>query len=177
MLEVKTILYFVITIIFLLIFIHNVSDWFRTREPMIPIITQYEDEMKGDEDEDEDDEFYKKMMREFVPMDARKIDEIKMELDREVVLSPEEIDYIDENDIELPTNTMPDTIGDNIYDIDDDMDDIGEGDEDIAIKTSGIIPTAPIKNIGRNVIRDSGRGISKVARKIVPKKIGKKKKK
>ena len=65
-------------------------------------INPYPPNASGLKEDEEDDAFFKQMNAEYNPNAGDEIANMGEELDKEVVLSPKETDFIDEEDIELP---------------------------------------------------------------------------
>jgi len=102
----QRIVFFVFVVLFSVILIHNfftnstIQKWFKE-----PFLGLYPENAPGDKEDDPDDEFFKKMNSEVLPT-SQDIENMVIDLDTEVVLSPEEEDFIDDNEIELPESNV-----------------------------------------------------------------------
>lgn len=99
MISFYTIVLFLLVVFFVWIIIHNV---FSVWEPFSFSNPYNENAIDDDGDDDDNDALLQKMNAEFKPVGTEDVDNMVFELDKEVELSPEEMDYVDGNDIELP---------------------------------------------------------------------------
>lgn len=99
MFDFDTILYFVLGVILVLIILHNLSMIFhsRVRENMKEDMVNDIDEDAIDDDAiDEDDDDEGPIPNYSVPVDENTIDSMVIELDKEVILEPSEMETIDD---------------------------------------------------------------------------------
>lgn len=106
-------IYLALGILFATIFIHNATQYVVNARKWVGTHNIWEsfypDDGPGLKEDDDDDGFFKQMNAEYDPNIAEKAEKQTNELDKEPELSPEEIDFIDADDIELPqqNNFLP----------------------------------------------------------------------
>lgn len=113
MFDFDTILYFILGVLVVLIFLHNLSKFFPVQENMLPKrkkgkkkkinksksseAQQTPEIEEGDMDaEVMDDDFDDPVPNYSVPVNENTVESMEIELDKEVVLEPHEIETIDE---------------------------------------------------------------------------------
>lgn len=102
MISFYTTVIFLLVVFFSWVIIHHVFSSFKESFVFIP---PYDENAKGDKEDDEDDAFFQKMNAEYKPINTNDVDNMIFELDKEEELSPEETEFIDGNDLELPEQT------------------------------------------------------------------------
>lgn len=92
-----TFVLFFLTVFFCWVIVYNV---FRTKEYFTSTLDDTDE--KGAKEEDDDDAFFQQMNAEFTPINVDDVDNMVADLEKDDELAPEDIDFVDVDDIELP---------------------------------------------------------------------------
>lgn len=114
---IESIVFLILGVLFTVIILYSISSKIKEwKESFITtsFVSDYPENAPGDKEDDADDEFIKKMNAEYAPTNVDEFDRIANNLDKEEELKPEEVEYIDSDDIEIPgTNNTSDVSAKN----------------------------------------------------------------
>jgi len=96
---IESIVFLILGVLLTVILLYSLSS--KIKEYFITV-SDYPENAPGDKEDDADDEFIKKMNAEYAPTNVDEFDRIANNLDKEEELTPEEVNYIDSDDIEIP---------------------------------------------------------------------------